>query len=231
MMLKRVTLCFLGMAMVAGLLMGCRTHRKVGLNLADYSRPVRIACVGDSITFGAGIDKREENSYPALLGKKLGAQFVVRNFGVNGATLQKAGDNPYWKLPEFAQVAEYQPDLILILLGTNDTKPQNWKDRRTFEADARALVEHFLALPHKPKVWICLPVPVYATQWGINDETLFGQIMPALAHVAQEKKLPVIDLYDALSNRPDLFPDKVHPNALGADIMAHTIELAIMPKN
>jgi acyl-CoA thioesterase I len=230
MMLKRTFLCFLGLVIASGLAMGCRSHRKKPINLEDYSHPVRVACVGDSITYGAGVENREENNYPAVLGRKLGGQFIVRNFGVNGATLQRAGDNPYWKLPQFEEVAEYRPDLILIMLGTNDTKPQNWKGREAFENDARAFVEHYLALASKPKVWICLPVPVYATQWGINDETLFGHILPAWARVAQQKKLAVIDLYDVLSNRPDLFPDKVHPNAKGAEMMAHTIEMALMPQ-
>ena len=229
-MLKRVTLCCVGAAAIALLLVGCRSTRRGAINLEEYSRAVRIACVGDSITYGAGVENREENNYPAVLGAKLGRQFVVRNFGVSGATLQKAGDHPYWALPEFAQVSEFKPDLVLILLGTNDTKPQNWKNRQVFENDARALVEHFTGLAKKTKVWICLPVPVYATQWGINDETLYRDILPALAHVAQEKKLAVIDLYDALSNRPDLFPDKVHPNAKGAELIAHTIELALMPR-
>jgi acyl-CoA thioesterase-1 len=230
-MLKRVTLCWVGAATIAVLLMGCRSTRRAGINLEDYSRAIRVACVGDSITYGAGVENREENNYPAILGAKLGRQFVVGNFGVSGATLQKAGDKPYWGLPEFAQVGEFKPDLILILLGTNDTKPQNWKNRQAFENDARALVEHFAGLPQKPKVWICLPVPVYETQWGINDETLYREIIPALAHVAQEKKLAVIDLYDALSNRPDLFPDKVHPNAKGAELIAHTIESALVPRH
>lgn len=220
----------MGAAAIALLLVGCRSTRRGAINLEEYSRAVRVACVGDSITYGAGVENREENNYPAVLGAKLGRQFVVRNFGVSGATLQKAGDHPYWALPEFAQVSEFKPDLVLILLGTNDTKPQNWKNRQVFENDARALVEHFTRLGNKTKVWICLPVPVYATQWGINDETLYRDILPALAHVAQEKKLAVIDLYDALSNRPDLFPDKVHPNAKGAELIAHTIELALMPR-
>jgi lysophospholipase L1-like esterase len=230
MTLKRTVLFIWGMAIASGLLLGCRGHRKAAINLEDYSHPVRVACIGDSITFGAEVENRDENNYPAVLGKRLGAQFVVRNFGVNGATLQRAGDNPYWKLPQLEEVDNYRPDLILIMLGTNDTKPQNWKGRTAFEDDARAFVEHFQALPTKPKIWVCLPVPVYGVQWGINDETLFGQILPAWAHVAQQKKLAVIDLYDALSNRPDLFPDKVHPNAKGAEIIAHTVEMALMPQ-
>ena len=216
--------------LLALVLCGCKSGHRRAFRLEDYAGPIRVACVGDSITFGAGVQDRDANNYPAVLGKGLGQQFVVRNFGVSGATMQKAGDLPYWKLDQFKEVSEFQPDLVLIMLGTNDTKPQNWKNRDAFEDDARALVDHFRELPSKPRVWICLPVPVYETKWGINDETLFNQVIPALARVAQQRKLAVIDLYDALSNRPELFPDKVHPNAAGAALIAHTIELALIPR-
>jgi len=66
-----------------------------------YSTPVKIACVGDSITEGSGLTSPATQSYPARLQRLLGTNYNVRNFGVSGRTLLKQGDFPYWKEPFF----------------------------------------------------------------------------------------------------------------------------------
>ena len=212
----------------AFLLSSCKTPRHPSFNIDDYSGKVKIACVGDSITFGAGVENRETNCYPAVLGRSLGAKYEVRNFGVSGATLLKKGDKPYWQEPDFLAVSSFAPDLIIIKLGTNDSKPQNWKYKEEFYNDYVAMIEHFMRLPSKPKIWICLPVPVYEDRWGITESVVSKEIIPLIKKAAQSKSIPVIDLYDTLSNRPDLFPDKIHPNAAGALLMAQTIEGALL---
>ena len=99
----------------------------------------RIACVGDSITFGATMKDRAQNCSPAVLGRLLGKEYTVRNYGVNGATLLKKGDRPYWKLKAFKDATAFGPNIVIIKLGTNDTKPQNWNQAGTeYEADLRA---------------------------------------------------------------------------------------------
>lgn len=198
---------------------------------AAESKPVRVACVGDSITFGAGVEQRDVNNYPKVLGGLLGGKYETRNFGRSGATLLKQGDLPYWKTKEFEGATAYQPDIVVIKLGTNDSKPQNWdKHKAEFGADARALVAHFQALPSKPKVFVCLPVPVYETKWGINEPVVKGEVIPVLQQAAKELKLPTIDLYVALSGKPEMFPDKIHPNAAGAKVIAETVAKALAGK-
>ncbi len=200
------------------------------LHAAD-SRPIRVACVGDSITFGAGVEMREKNNYPKVLGELLGAGYETRNFGKSGATLLKQGDLPYWKTKEFEGATEYNPEIVVIKLGTNDSKPQNWdKHKAEFEADARALIAHFQALPSKPKVYVCLPVPVYETKWGINEPVVKGEVIPILQKVAKELKLPTVDLYRALSGKPEMFPDKIHPNAAGARVIASMVAQTLATK-
>lgn len=199
-------------------------------NAADDAAPVRVACVGDSITYGAGVAGREANCYPVVLGKLLGAKYETKNFGVSGATLLKQGDMPYWKQPAFKQAADYAPDIVVLKLGTNDSKPQNWKHKEDFAADLAAIVDHFAALPSKPKIFLCLPVPVYKTQWGINEEIVAGEIIPIIKKVAAEKKVEVIDLHAALSGKPELFPDNVHPNVGGARLIAEAVQKALAGK-
>ncbi|MBI3877786.1 MAG: hypothetical protein HY300_17805 [Verrucomicrobia bacterium] len=202
----------------------------LALTLRAADKPVRVACVGDSITFGAGVEQREKNNYPKVLGDLLGDKYEVRNFGRSGATLLKKGDLPYWKTPEFKNATEFAPDIVVIKLGTNDSKPQNWAHKEDFAADARALVEHFQALPCKPRVFVCLPVPVYQDKWGINEPIVKGEVIPTLQKVAKEMSLPTIDLYTALSGKAEMFPDKIHPNAAGAKVLAEAVAKALAAK-
>ena len=148
------------------------------LDPADYDETIRVACVGGSITFGAGIKDRKNHNYPLVMGKSLGDSFDVRNFGVSGATMLKKGDFSYWERPEFKQATEFNPHVVIIKLGTNDTKPQNWKHSAEYAADYKAMIDHFAALPTKPKIWLCSPAPVYQTRWGISEKGVVEGVIP-----------------------------------------------------
>lgn len=197
------------------------------VNEADYTSPIRVACVGDSITFGAGIKDRSQNSYPAQLANMLGDQWQVRNFGVNGATLLKTGDRPYWDQKAYAGALAFKPDVVIIKLGTNDSKPGNWRHKSDFVNDYGALIQSFQELESSPRIWICLPVPAFPARWGISDEVIAGEVIPRIGQVAEQTGLPVIDLHAALNGRAEMFPDKIHPDARGADLMAQEIFTAV----
>lgn len=193
------------------------------LNTSDYPSPVRVACIGNSITYGSGIPDRARDSYPAQLGRMLGDHWVVRNFGVGGRTLLKKGDFPYWKEDAYSEAKAFLPNVVIIKLGTNDTKPQNWKYSAEFLNDSRAMVKELKALSTHPIIYLCKPVPAYATRWGINDSIIVHGIIPAIEKLAKEEGLQVIDLYSALTGKASLFPDQIHPDAEGAGIMASVI--------
>ena len=195
---------------------------------AEAATPIKVACVGDSITFGHGIADRRNNSYPAQLGKMLGEGWEVRNFGISGSTLMSQGDRPYIKTSRYQAAHAFEPDVVIIKLGTNDTKPQNWKPenwrhRKAFVGDYIQLINSFRNLESKPVVWICEPVPVFADRWGINDKTVREEIIPRIHYIARKAGVPVFDLYAPLKGHPDFFPDKVHPDADGAAEMAKVI--------
>jgi len=189
--------------------------------------PKRIACVGDSITFEAAIKDRSKNCYPAQLGRMLGEKFDVRNFGVNGATMLKKGDKPYWKLKAYADAHDFQPEVVVIKLGTNDSKPHNWKHKEEYVADYVALIESFQKLESKPTVWVCYPVPAYPGRWGITDKVMKEEVMPRVDEVAKKTGCKIIDLYAALSDKKEMFPDSVHPNAKGATLIAKAVSSVI----
>jgi acyl-CoA thioesterase-1 len=192
---------------------------------SDYAHVIRVACVGDSITYGSGIPNREVNSYPAQLSRYLGKKWEVRNFGVGGATLLKQGDRPYWNEDAYRQALAFVPDVLIIKLGTNDTKPHNWAYKDQFTTDYVALINSFKALGSR--IWICLPVPAFPERWGISDEIIKNGTLPMIQDIAQRTNVPVIDLYQVLANRGDLFPDQIHPDAKGAGVMARTIYTAL----
>ena len=192
-----------------------------------FSEQIRVACVGDSITYGAGIKDRKNMNYPKQLGKLLGKEYEVRNFGNSGSTMLKKGDKPYWKQKEFKAALEYAPNIVIIKLGTNDTKPQNWKNGANYSVDYKAMISSFTKLSSKPKVYICLPVPVVKARWGINNEIVIKEIIPAIRKISDQTKSEIIDLNTPFKGKNELIPDFVHPNGAGATIIAKTVKNSI----
>jgi len=182
----------------------------------------RVACVGDSITEGYGLKVQSRTSYPVMLDSILGSKYSVLNNGRSATTLQKKGDFPYWICKEFSNTFVYKPNIIVIKLGTNDTKPQNWH-ADTYEQDYQALIDTFKTITSKPKIYVCLPVPVFKTRWGINDSTVINGVIPIIEKLALKNKLTVIDLYHGMSTQGANFPDDIHPNEKAAKAMASII--------
>ena len=195
---------------------------------ARAADPIRVACIGDSITEGAGVDNATVNAYPIVLGRLLGTNYQTRNFGVGGRTLLRKGDYPYWKEAAFKNATNYAPRIVTIKLGTNDSKYYNWAYKDDFAQDLRDMIDIFAALPSKPRIVVCLPVPAYYLNFDINPEVIRNEIIPILKRVAAEKGATVVDLYNPLSGRPELFPDGIHPNAAGAALIAKTLHGALL---
>ena len=187
-----------------------------------HSGPVIVACVGDSITAGVGASVGEAN-YPSLLGDLLGPQYKVINFGESGATLLKNGDSPYWKRPSFDASASAAPDVVVIMLGANDSKPQNWVHKDEFASDYKALIEYFAKMPSSPQIFLCTPTPVPEQgNYGIN-EPVVEQEITIIEQVAALKKLPVIDVHAGVPDLPSEFADNVHPNDGGYVYLASSV--------
>ncbi len=197
------------------------------------SRPpetLRVACVGDSITYGVGIEGRWIYSYPAQLGALLGKGWEVRNFGVNSATALKRGFFPYCETQEYRDALAFLPHVVIIKLGTNDTLPGNWEYKGEFGRDYLSLVEGFQAIESRPRIWLCTPAPAYRGEGGGTDRVIQEEVIPRIREIARKTGLPVIDLNSALLARKDLFVDGVHPNEQGARVIAETVYGAIIVK-
>ena len=196
---------------------------------ANYAAPVRVACVGDSIT--AGLYVPSGKSYPDQLQAILGDNWQVRNFGVSARTLLKKGDLPYWNETAFHDAQDFKPDVVIIMLGTNDTKPVNWSHHGDFYADYKELVEIFKNLPSKPHIFLCRPVPVIGPgNYGINERNLEIEI-PLIDQLAAAENVDLIDMHAALAGKPAFFSDRVHPTEAGDGIMAQSAAAALTGKS
>lgn len=191
------------------------------------SAPVRIACIGNSITEGYGLTDPAHEAYPARMQQLLGAGYQVTNYGISGHTLLRGTDASYideTTRHSFRQALASQPDIVTIKLGTNDSKARYDSLLHVdFIRDFHSLIDSLEALPSRPYIYLCLPIPSTGINYSIRDSVTVHEVIPRIRAVAQERHLPIIDLYQLMFPFPELLPDMVHPNAAGAMIIAQEI--------
>ena len=197
------------------------------LTFAEAQEKIRVACVGNSITYGSGIKNRDKDSYPAQLQALLGDEYEVVNFGRGGRTGLSNGDRPYIKEPEYKAALEFQPHIVVIKFGTNDTKPQNLVYRHDFEGDIEAMAKSFESLPSKPEIYLCYPAMAYKVQWGIRNSVIEDEVIPKIKKVAKKNGWKTINLHKATAKMPEHFPDAIHPDPYAAGVMAKKVYKAI----
>jgi len=175
----------------------------------------RIACVGDSIT--------EITSYPSDLQTLVGSNTTVGNFGVSGATVSSTSDRPYLTCNAFRLAKDFKPTTVIILLGTNDARQDIYPYVTDFVGDYKQLIGQFQSLDSKPQIFLVLPPPIFNNTLGLSSGNYTVGIMPKIEQVANETGLPLIDAYTPMLGHPDYFVDGVHPNGMGARVIADTI--------
>ena len=175
---------------------------------------IRVACIGNSITDGHGIDMRTAFGYPALLQKKLGSDYWVKNFGVSSRTLLNKGDFPYMNEVAWQDAQAFKPDVVVIKLGTNDSKPQNWQFGSEFRQDLEQMVKAL----SPARILLCTPIPAFKPSWDISDSVITQSIIPIQKEVAKKYKLQVVDLHSLFAGAEDLLlDDGIHPNGKGCE--------------
>lgn len=191
---------------------------------------IKVACVGNSITYGIGVKDREKNSYPALLQRMLGDEYIVGSFGKPGATLLNRGHRPYTEQKEYNDALAFNADIIIIHLGVNDTDPRDWPDfRDDFIKDYISLIDSFKSVNSDARIIIAGITPI----WDRHPRFLSGtkvwqdEIRDKIHVVADICDVEFIDFYSVLHNYPFMFPDAIHPNEEGASILAKTVYSAI----
>lgn len=193
---------------------------------ATARKVVRVACVGNSITYGTGIANREHDAYPAQLQRMLGKDYVVGNFGKPGATLLRHGHRPYFQQTEFRDAMQFKGDIAVIHLGINDTDPRNWCNfRDEFVGDYVALMDSLRQA--NPKVRIILsrltPIRYDHPRFDSGTELWRREISETIDRIAASQGVELIDFYQPLIAHPDWLSDGIHPDPRGAKALAETV--------
>ena len=193
-------------------------------------KAIKVACVGNSITYGATIENREKYAYPAQLQKLLGEDYSVGNFGKSGATLLNKGHNPYTKNGEYKKALEFAGDIVVIHLGINDTDPRNWPNYKDdFVKDYLDLIDSFKEANSNARIIIARMTPINSGHPRFNSGTKewHTQIQKSIETVAKVANVQFIDFHERLYSKFHLLPDNIHPNKEGASILAETVFQAI----
>lgn len=226
--MKTVRYLFFGLALI--LSEGQTVCSQENSDVSEKGNKIKVACVGNSITYGYAVENREKNSYPSQLSRLLGEKYDVGNFGKSGATLMQKGHNPYTSWYHYRQAKEFNPDIVIIHLGVNDLEARDYpKIGDTFVGDYMALIDSFKAVNPDVRIIVANMSPLLA--WhprfksGVKDWR--DSVRVLIATAADVKGAELIDFGTALRDYPTLIPDAVHPDSAGSKKLAETVYKAI----
>lgn len=193
---------------------------------------IKVACVGDSVTYGHGVFLWNKNCYPNVLQDLLGEEYNVQNFGVSGTTVQKHCKKAYTKMISYRKSINYEPDILIFMMGSNDTKPENWINGDTFKKQYLALLDTYISDENVPEIYLCTLARVfYKDENQTTGESSFHiqadiveEINLIIKEVAMERGYKLVDIYSVTATDRSLFQiDCVHPNVEGAKAIAEEI--------
>jgi lysophospholipase L1-like esterase len=213
--LTKKALAWAAAALVVALLMGgIAVYFLLG---SQQNERVRVACVGDSLT--------QSSEYPYDLWILIGnSSYDLRNYGAGSTTVLRSSETPYMNTSVYREALDFQPNIVIIMLGTNDAQPSLHRYNESFADDYSMLISSFLGLESKPKVWVVLPPPIISNQSGAIDGAYFANtIIPRIIQVANQSGVPVIDVYSIFMGHTDYYLDGLHINSVGARVIAGTV--------
>ena len=208
---------------------------------ATNALATNVACVGNSITEGYGI--WGDKTYPDHLQEMLGNDYKVTNFGKSSMTFAgetiKGGENnaTYWKTEQFKAALSSSPNIVVIELGTNDSKYFMANDdaqgiynylygqceKSQLYSDYEALIDTFAHLESAPEIFATLQPYSNNVGWAIMDTAIVSQINPIIKETAFKKGVNIIDLHTLFQTPAWFLDDSVHPNVTGAQELAKIV--------
>lgn len=196
---------------------------------------IRVACVGDSVTYGHGVSGWPDHHYPAVLSRLLGGEYFVQNFGYSGRAVQPDSDQPYTATSRYRKSLDFRCDVLVFMMGSNDSKPENWTDAQRFEGEFRALLDSYLSPDGGPELILCTPPTAFfagehgagLTSFDIQPGVVDG-IADIVRAVAGDYDCRLVDVHALTRDHPEWFSkDGVHPNQDGAQAIAQAVFDAI----
>lgn len=218
---------------------------KIPVELLKEKKKKRIACCGDSITFGL-LATSADKSYPKVLQQLVGDSFHVGNFGRNGATVIADYEllpnryAPYLKSPEYAMAMMSEPDVVVLMLGMNDGNPTHHFNaengglmseeyKKQYEETLRQLIRNLSSVPSKPQIILCKTTAMKRTVCEQFNEAYVANFTNNLLciraiqeKVAKEYKIPLVDTLCGMNNM-DYYRDGCHMTDAGYEQLANII--------
>lgn len=218
---------FLLVVAVGGFLIYNLFYPKV---MVSGSGEKKVLCVGDSLTYGQGVfTSRDTDSYPALLADLLGEEYQVWNYGLTARTLQSTGNLPYCDEKQYEESLSQNADIVILMLGTNDSKPDFWNAEQ-FEEEYRQFIQQYQAMESSPEVYIMLPPAIFLknpNSGNCSDSIVREELIPIITLLSQQTGAGLIDLYSITEDHPEWYGDGLHLDLAGNEAIAQEIYDAI----
>lgn len=186
------------------------------------SGAIKVATVGDSLTYGYGLENREHDAYPSILSDLLGSHYQVHNFGLSGRSLQSTADYPYFKEKNAKLSLESQADIVIIMIGSNDSRGPYW-NRERFTNEYRAMVKNYLAMESQPDIYLVVPPFVPTSRFGLNNQIVKEDLQEIIPMIGREYNLTVINIYPLTEGQSAYYSDGLHLTPLGNQVIAREI--------
>ena len=181
----------------------------------------RIVCIGNSQTAGIGTTYPSTKAWPAQLRTMLGSEYSLLNCGVSGSVMTKTGSSPYWNNFQFTTARNFDPQILIISIGSDDASTANLPFIGNFATDYVAMIDSFRVNGKNPLVYICYPTSCFGNT--AQNTVIHDQILPLIDQVHSLRETTVIDFYNPLLPYGNLFPDHLNPNDQGAASMARIV--------
>lgn len=191
------------------------------------SGAIKVAAIGDSLTYGYGLENREKDAYPSILADKLGYLYQVSNYGLSGRSLQSTADFPYFKEKNAQLSLESEADIVIAMIGSNDTRAPYWNKER-FSKEYKEMAVCYMNLSSQPDVYLVIPPFVPTSRFGLNNQIVEEELQGIISDIGQELSLPVINLYPMTKGHTTYYSDGLHLNPMGNQVIAEEIYRHLM---
>ena len=210
------------------------SHGVSGISITTRPKDgqIRVACVGDSITYGHGITGWPVNTYPYVLQKLLGKSYHVNNFGASGRSVHNDTDRPYRKEPHYEKSLAYHADIVIFMMGTNDAKVSNWHGAEAFRSGLKTMLDSY----KESRIVLCTPAAAFPQNDSQKDVVCYdiqlhavAQVDAVVREVSRERNLPLVDVQALTASHPEWYlSDRIHPANAGAAAIAKEVGKTIV---